>query len=180
VSDNSIALKTGRTGFARRFIARLCLSVPSLTHALVGALLWGTLMGASALTNLLWDAWETTGQIRFVSMIYVVGGFFAFPLGLFVAKFIAIGRSGETAFAAAFLGFAFATVAVTAMVYAVQYRTYYAEWHSPTFSILWFFQLVFTAFVSFYQFAVLGLRLFFPLGFVALFAASLWFARLPR
>jgi hypothetical protein len=137
-------------------------------------------MGASALSNLLWDAWETTGQIRFVSMLYAIGGFLAFPLGLFIAKFIAIGRSNETAFAAAFIGFAFATVAMTAMVYAIQYRTYYAEWHGPTFSILWFFQLVFTAIVSSYQFAVLGLRLFFPLGFAALFAASLWFARLPR
>lgn len=180
MTDGSLALKTNRIGLASRLIARLCLSIPALRHALIGALLWGALMGASALTNLLWDAWETTGQIRFVSMIYVAGGLLAFPLGLFIAKFIAIGRSGETAFAAAFLGFAFATVAMTTMVYAIQYRTYYAEWHGPTFSILWFFQLVFTAVVSSYQFAVLGLRLFFPLGFAALFAASLWFARLPR
>ena len=42
------------------------------------------------------------------------------------------------------------------------------------------FQFVFTTRGALIQFAVLGVRLFFPLGFVALFVASLWFARSTR
>jgi hypothetical protein len=33
---------------------------------------------------------------------------------------------------------------------------------------------------AFYQFAVIGLRLYFPFGVVALLAASAWFARRAR
>lgn len=47
-------------------------------------------------------------------------------------------------------------------------------------SIGWVFQLLFTGASAVYQFAVLGTRLFFPLGIVLFFAASLLVARLSR
>ncbi len=78
------------------------------------------------------------------------------------------------------LCFAAATIAVTAAFYAFQYRSYYSAWHAETLTITWMFQLVFTTLAALYQFAVLGIRLFFPFGFVALFAAAFWFARRRR
>ena len=45
---------------------------------------------------------------------------------------------------------------------------------------IWFLQFTHTIAAALYQFAVLGLRLFFPFGFVALFVASFWFARRVR
>ncbi|MGX7872558.1 hypothetical protein ACVDG5_006595 [Mesorhizobium sp. ORM6] len=47
-------------------------------------------------------------------------------------------------------------------------------------SATWGFQLAFTMAVALYQLMVLGIRLYFPLGLIALFAASLWFARQRR
>ncbi len=41
-------------------------------------------------------------------------------------------------------------------------------------------QFAVTTAVALYQFATLGLRLYFPVGFAALFIAGLWFARQPR
>lgn len=90
------------------------------------------------------------------------------------------GRGTEAAFAAAFVSLAATTVAVTALLYALQYRSYYAEWHAEAFTLTWAFQFVFTGLVALYQFAVLGIRLYFPVGLTALFAAALWFARSSR
>ena len=72
------------------------------------------------------------------------------------------------------------TVSITGLIFAFDYRTYYSEWHADAGSIAWVFQLVFTTLAALYQFAVLGVRLLFPVGFVALFAVSLWFTRMPR
>ena len=137
-------------------------------------------MGASALLNLVLYDWETPDKIRTVSLLYVFGGALAFPVGLFAARLVSLGRRWEVAFAAAFVCLAAATVGLTSGLFALQYRSYYAEWHAPAFTLTWGFQLVFTALVALYQFVVLGIRLYFPLGFVALFAASVWFVRQQR
>ncbi|WP_348785080.1 hypothetical protein [Mesorhizobium sp. KR9-304] len=143
-------------------------------------LLWGTVMGASALMALVLADWETPQKIRTVTALFALGGIVAFPLGLIPARFLSYRRQGETMFAAAFLSLAFATVCVTAGFFALQYRDYYAEWHADAFTRIWFLQFAHTFAAALYQFAVLGLRLFFPLGFAALLIASFWFARRMR
>jgi hypothetical protein len=162
------------------FSARLRRAVPSIGTALAGAVLWGLAMGAGAYANLFLDAWETPAKLQFVAVLFAAGGVLAFPLGLFLARFVSEERRGEASFAAALLCFAAATAAVTAVLYAIQYRSYYSAWHAEAFSTTWMFQLVFTTLAALYQFSVLGVRLFFPFGFLALFAAAFWFARSPR
>lgn len=154
--------------------------MPELRIAFFGALLWAATMGASALVNLFLDDWETPEKIRIVTLLFAVGAALAFPIGLFAAKLVSQGRRWEVAFAAAFVCLAAATVGLTAGLFALQYRSYYAEWHAPAFTHTWALQFVFTTLIALYQFVVLGIRLYFPLGFVALFAASVWFARQRR
>jgi len=137
-------------------------------------------MGMSALINLLLDNWVTPEKIRTVSLLFAGGGALAFPIGLFAARLVSLGRGREVAFAAAMVCLAAATIGLTTGLYALQYRSYYAEWHAPVFTLTWGFQLAFTMAVASYQFVVLGIRLYFPLGFIALFAASLWFAQQQR
>ena len=142
--------------------------------------MWGVMMGASALINLLLDDWETPGKIRFVTLLYAAGGALAFPVGLFLARLFSRDRHWEVALAAAFVSLLAATLAFTGALFALQYRSYYAEWHAPAFTLTWAFEFVFTMLTALYQFVVLGIRLYFPLGFMALTAASVWFARRRR
>jgi hypothetical protein len=151
-------------------------ALPSLRLAMLGAAVWGFAMGASAFLTLLLDHWETPVRVRTVVLLFALGGAIAFPVGWTLAKLLSNGRRSETAFAAAFVSLGVLTIGLTALLYALQYRTYCAEWHAPPFTITWAFQFVFTGLVALYQFAVLGLRLYFPGGFIALFAAALWFA----
>ena len=155
-------------------------ALPSLRVAFFGALLWAAAMGVSALVNLWLDDWETPAKIRFVFLLFAAGGALAFPVGLFAARLVSLGRHWEVALAAAFVCLLVATIGFTGGLFALQYRSYYAEWHSPAFTITWAFQFVFTMLTALYQFVVLGIRLYFPLGFIALALASVWFARRQR
>ncbi|MER8591357.1 hypothetical protein NKH33_07110 [Mesorhizobium sp. M1182] len=163
-----------------RALRRLRRALPSLRTAFAGALLWAAAMGASALLNLLQYDWETPAKIRFVSLLYAAGGALAFPIGLLLARLVSLGRHWEIALAAAFVCLLAATIAVTGGLFGLQYRSYYVQWHAPAFTITWIFQFVFTMLTALYQFVVLGIRLYFPLGFVALAVASVWFARQQR
>jgi hypothetical protein len=145
-----------------------------------GAGCWAAVMGTSAFAGLWARGWQTPGKFAEVVLLLSLGAAIAFPVGLTVARFVSLGRSAQTAFAAAFLALSLATVSATAALFALQYRQYYATWHADFLTVTWGFQFVFTALTALVQFAVLGTRLFFPVGFMALFLASLWFVRQPR
>ena len=155
-------------------------ALPPVLSTLAGAIAWGTAMGASALLVLALDQWETPQKIRMIVAVFAAGGLLGFPFGLILARFLSYRRGADTAFAAAFLSIAAATVCATAGIFALDYRAYYAEWHEDPLTRIWFFQFAFTVAAAFYQFAALGLRLYFPIGFVALLAVSIWFARTVR
>jgi hypothetical protein len=137
-------------------------------------------MGGSALANLLLAAWETPDRIRFVALLYGLGGMLAFPVGLTLARLVSRGRDWETALAAAFASLLTTTLAFTGGLFALQYRSYYAEWHAPALTLTWAFEFVFTLLTALYQFLALGVRLYFPAGFAALIGVSIWFARQRR
>lgn len=158
-------------------MTRLRLALPAPRIALVGAVAWAIAMAASAGINLLLQGWETAAAIVAIMSLFAMGGAFAFPIGLFAAQLLSRGRPGTVVFAAGLVSLFAATALVTGGLYALQYRSYYAEWHGPPFSMRWLFQFAFTGAGALYQFAVLGIRLYFPVGFVALFAAALWFVR---
>lgn len=180
MSSSGITAVAGDRGLRKRLLARLDHARPSFRVATIGAVLWALAMAASALFNLMLDAWETPDKVQTVTALFGVGGFFAFPFGLWAARFLSEDKRADTAFAAAFVCFAVATIAITGVLYAIQYRLYYAQWHAKAFTVTWAFQLVFTGLAALYQFTVLGIRLFFPFGFLCLFVAALWFARRPH
>lgn len=169
------ALSAGRaTGFG--LSRRLRLAIPPLQQTLLGAPLWAVAMGASAFGDLWLRQWETPERVENIGILFAVAGLIAFPTGLFFARLLSRSRSAEVRFAAAFVSFTVITIGLTALCYALQYRGYYSEWHDEAFTVRWVFELVFTTLAACYQFAVMGLPLFFPAGFAALVLAALWFA----
>jgi hypothetical protein len=171
---------TMRIAMRRRLLAHLRNSLPSMATALVGSACWALVMAASAVIAVWRGGWETDAKIATIALLFGAGAALAFPVGLTLARFASSGKTAERRFAAYFLGLALSTIGFTAAIYALDYRQYYSAWHEEMFTTTWMFQFFFTAAVAVIQFAVLGVRLFFPLGFVALFVASLWFARPAR
>lgn len=161
-------------------VTRFRSALPPWRVAFAGALAWGLAMGVSVLVALLIDRWATPAQIRVVAVLFVSGGAAAFPAALFAARLLVPGARAEPAFAAAFVSLAAATIGFTALFFALYYRSYYAQWHAEPLTRFWAIQFIHTSAVALYQFAVLGLRLYFPFGFAALFAAALVSQRFIR
>ena len=69
-----------------------------------------------------------------------------------------------------FLGLSLATIGVTALIFAFDYRAYYADMARLGFHRHLVLPVRLHDAGALIQFAVLGVRLYFPLGFAALFA----------
>jgi hypothetical protein len=158
-------------------IARLKGALPGWRDALYGALCWGLAMAASAQVAM----WNTNRAETFhfwsLSFLYLFGAALAWPLALMLVRFFALGRRAETWFCAVLVFLSTATIGVTASLFALIYRIFYSQWHSEAFSTPWFYQQIFTTASAFYQFAVMGLRLYLPFGALALLAVALVVAR---
>jgi hypothetical protein len=171
------SLEAPRPGPIARLAAHARRSLPSLSVTLAGTTGWVLVTALNALLVAWLRGWQTPEKFAAVGSLFAVGAALAFPLALFAARFVSWGRSAEAAFAAMFLSLSVSTLAITAFAFGLVYRAYYATWHEDFGTIVWVFQFTFTIGAAVIQFAVLGVRMLFPLGFVALFAISFWFAR---
>ena len=153
---------------------------PPYPDLIAGALLWGMQMLASAMLGLYLRNGLQTSRLAEVAALYFTGGLLAWPFALPVARFLAYNRPPEARFAAFFVTLTAATILMTAFLFAMEYRIFYSRWHAPFGSIMWAFQFVFTGASAVYQFLVIGLRLFLPLGLVCLAASSYHLAKRMR
>ncbi|MBN9070823.1 MAG: hypothetical protein J0H34_04310 [Rhizobiales bacterium] len=145
-----------------------------------GTVLWSLAAALCAGWSLYAQGWQADDEARQVILVFLAGGALAFAPAFGLARLLSRGKPASAAFAAFFLSLACGTIGLTAALYAFDYRLYYAQWHDAPFTKLWAIQFAFTVAGALYQFALFGLRLYLPFGLAALFAASLWFARLPR
>jgi hypothetical protein len=150
---------------------------PSLALCLGGALCWGVAMAMCAYISLLTHDRLPSFHLRQLLVIYCAGGTVAWPILLPMARFLSRRRGIEARFAAHFVLLSVGTVAITALAFALDYRLFYAQWHEPFGTVVWAFQFAFTTAGAVYQFLVMGLGLYLPVGLPVLAGASLWLAR---
>ena len=164
----------------RGLLSRLRVALPGPGVTIIGSLGWAAAMAASAAAALLLGGRIASTHSEAIVSIYALGGLLAFPVALYATRIVVLGARADRRFAAALFFLGITTMLATAFVFSMQYRAYFAQWHSDFPSIEWVFQLLFTGASAVYQFSVLGTRLFFPVGFIALFTASLLVARQAR
>ncbi|WP_331374408.1 hypothetical protein [Sinorhizobium chiapasense] len=157
--------------------SRFVHSLPKPQEVLIGAPGWALAMAMSAWLALWLRGNEAAIHLREILLLYALGGLLAWPLSLFAARFAAHERAVEARFSAFLLCLIAGTVATTACLFAFDYRIFYAQWHAATGTRTWLFQVLFTSLAALYQFLVLGVRLYLPLGLAALVIASLWLAQ---
>jgi len=140
---------------------------------------WGLACLATALVALVYvRGWSLGQQALFVSMIYGIGAALAAWPAAYFARLFATKRSLWRQFLMLFFLAGFTTF-LTACIFAIQHRFYYAQWHGDPFSRLWLWQQAFTGGAAVYTYVVLGLRLYVPAAVIALIVTSWWLNRLP-
>jgi hypothetical protein len=140
---------------------------------MAGALAWGAAISASVCLVLVWRGWHWPSSILAVAGLFGGGATLAFLFVQLIWRHLAPPRL-EAAMALAAILHAGTAIAVIAALYGLQYRAYYAQWHEPGFSLVWFIQFAVTMAGAFYQFAVIGLGLLLPLGLPLLAVLAIW------
>lgn len=149
---------------------------PPLARHVAGAVCWGLAMTGCAFASLVLEGRWQTFHLGELMLVYFSGGFGAWLLALPVARLLTRRHGIETRFAGHFALLGLGTVAVTAFVFALDYRVFYARWHQPFGTRIWAYQFAFTIAGAAYQFLVMGLRLYLPAGLPLLAGVSLWLA----
>ena len=158
--------------FLSSFARRVARSIPPLHPTLCDATFYGAAIALAGLAAQMVSRGSFDVRIVPLGLVLVLGGALAYGVTAFADRLFGFGNRPLR------LGFAFVlllglTLFCTAGFFALQYRQYYAQWHSDFPSITWVFQLVFTLAAAAYQFAVLGTRLLLPFaGIIA--AVGTW------
>ncbi|NTJ65800.1 hypothetical protein G6M50_02825 [Agrobacterium rhizogenes] len=145
-----------------------------------GAIGWGAAMAASVVAALYLRNGLQTSHLTALMLVYFFGGALSWPVLVPLARRFTRQQPTGARFAAFFLVLSVGTTAMTAFLFAMDYRWFYSRWHAPFGSLIWIFQFLFTGASAVYQFAVLGLTLFLPLGLVCLIVVSAYLARQAR
>lgn len=124
-------MESGRRNFRDR-------ALPAL-FILLGALGWSVCSAASAAIGLYARNRLETDHVADIITLFFTGGFFGWLLALAALRVLPALKSQQLRLATACLAIAFFTLAVAAALFAFEYRIFYAQWHAPTFSRIWFF-----------------------------------------
>lgn len=137
------------------------------------AVIWSVLITGLVALQLGFAGLALSGRLVWTLALFAAGSFFG---GLFAHGFSAVVvklKNEPTArFAAFFIGLSCGTVGLTAFLHFLDYRAYYAAWHSPALSMYWIHEQLMTGAGSAYIFVVNAMPLLLPWGLPLLFAAS--------
>jgi hypothetical protein len=147
-------------------------ALPSLRTVLLGSILWCTAISLCVWFNVRLMSWGSEAQRMEVILIIAAGALLAFLPGVTLARLVASGKAQSQYMAALLIGLTLSTIGLTALIYLFQFRSYYAIWHDNVGAHDWYWQQFFTTASAFYQFAVLGTRLYMPLGPLVLITAA--------
>jgi hypothetical protein len=154
-------------------------ALPGGAAALCGSLAWSLAMGSSAWLSGALKGKAFGGSLGTLVLTFAIGGLAGFVPALFAYRLLRAGKSASQRYALAFLALAAATIVCTSLTFTLIFRSYYAQWHDGILTGHWLEEQFFTLASAGYQFAVLGLRSFLPLGLAALFAASWLLSKKP-
>lgn len=159
---------------------RLIRALPPFCDVRRGALVWSVAMLITVIVGQWFYYRGISGKENELTAIYFLGGLLAWPFALYFARLFALGFGPVTRFIFAMLSLAGCTLAMTAFIFSQQFRLIFADTHMPITTRIGFYQFAETSASGVFQFLVVGLRLYFPLGILSLLLASLWLARRMR
>lgn len=151
-------------------------ALPSPSQVIFGSAAWGIAMAITAMTGMWMRNSLVVVNPLAIAGVYFYGGSLAFAPALWLSN-LWLGRAGKLGrLAGATLLIVLATHLATSAIFALQYRMFYAHWHSSFPSLVWFFQLAFTSAGAVFTFTVGSLTYYWPLSCLAFLAFGLWFA----
>lgn len=119
-------------------------------------------------------------RVALIAAVFFIGGTAGATAAFALCAPLARGRPGTARFSVAAIGHAVLVPLATAFVFFLQHRMYYAQWHGPALTEIWFWQVGFTGAAALYFFAVGAVKYIFPGGLALLMLAAALFASWSR
>jgi hypothetical protein len=157
-------------------LTRLWRRRPSLALTFAFSLAWAATVTLGVMGQLWLMRLGLPPTANRIMAIVALGALAAAPVALWLAS-MRTAANRRAGFATMFVLLVAITPGLTALLFALDFWWYFAEWHGERFSRLWMIQLAFTAGSAVYQFLVSGLRLYVPSSIIAAMLASIWWAR---
>lgn len=157
--------------------SNLSLAIKQWRRAILFGIAWSAFLSLHTIAKLNWLGWQDLHSIFNLAILIFAGTFAGGALGWFMSIWLGAHRIAPKRLAISFVLILLFTVGTTALLFALQYRLYYSQWHMPAFSIGWFFQVFFTGLSAFYLFAVQGLRILLPFAPLGLAIAAVVFVK---
>jgi hypothetical protein len=146
---------------------------------LLFALAWSVTICACVALLTLGRGEALSGRSLAVIAVFFVGSFLAGWIAWGAASLLTMRRRQRSArFAAMVVCLSVATAGLTAFLFFLQLRGYYASTHTHELSVRMLWEQVFTGATTAYIFVVMGVRVLLPVMLLPLFAASWYFARI--
>ncbi|MCR9123835.1 MAG: hypothetical protein NXH91_16345 [Phyllobacteriaceae bacterium] len=148
-------------------------------RAAAASLACALLSGLLTVLTLRWQfGWSDHGQIATVGAIYAAGAGIGFPAALLATSFALPRARRRWRIVATVVLAILAILGATYLIFFLEHRSYYSQWHDAVLTRHWFWQQFFTALGGAAQFAVMGVR-YFGLGALALIIAASWWVHRP-
>lgn len=129
-------------------------------------------MALSAAFSLWFSNGLLTSHLPIILLMCFATSMIGYILAMLAVRIFVRKKSFETRFAGYFFFLIIMTIGCNVVFYSLDYWHFYTQWHAPFLSKTWVYQFMYTNAGAFYQFAVLGLKLYLPLGLVFLTITS--------
>ncbi|MXN63779.1 hypothetical protein GR183_02580 [Stappia sp. GBMRC 2046] len=158
---------------------------PSLTanmgdgvRAIGFAFVWAFLIASAYFALTIGRGYAVSERSLVAVALFAAGSFLAAPIALGLAGIVAKYRPQPSArFAAMFVALTLTSAGITALLFYLQFRIYYSQWHETHLSRGLLMEILFTGASSGYIFVVGGVRPMLPVALPLILAVSFLYAR---
>jgi hypothetical protein len=129
-----------------------------------GAPVWGVVSALPMLLHLWRQDRLSTFHLTELLVVFMAGGALAWLLAGICLSYLNGRLPFKIRLPLAIILLAAGTLCLTAFFFALDYRSFYAQWHAPALSMDWTLQFLFTSASAGFQFLVIGLPYYLPFG----------------
>lgn len=146
--------------------------------AIIGAFstAWSASVIASVYLDLRGSGWAEGPHLTSILLPFGLGSFVGSAWGIWAADAWGARRPATTRFCLFFVLVAAATLLMTALLFYLPYRAYFAQWHADFLSVPWAFQVLFTGLSTAYLFLTTGLNPLVPWPIILLMVVCALFS----
>lgn len=152
-------------------------SAKQLPAHIAFGLLWAGWVSLCVGVHFSLNGWTFSDRLVTALILYATGSFVGGVIARYLSVAVCEHSRSTVRFAFHFVSLAVLTLGFVVLLFVLQHRIYFSQWHAEMFTLTWMFQLFFTGLGSVFLFVLTGLKPLLPWGVLGLLVTSFAFSR---